>query len=340
MDFSVLLTDLPTLVVVIIGVPAVLAAYIVGGEYLVRQLPDKARPAVRPWIWVAPALVLVSGFLVAPAVGTVISSFEDNKGNFVGFGNFANQLAGFPTGGAWIAIRDNLFWLVFYTLFVLAFGLLLAVLFDRVPYESIVKSLIFMPMAISSVALVVIWKFMYAYQPPGQPQTGTLNFILNTVFHQDPRTWVQDETAILGLIPLNNLALIAAAVWGIVGFSMVILSAALKGIPADLLEAARVDGAGEITIFRRVIFPLMMPTVVVVGTTLVIFALKAFDVVYAMTNGNYNTDVLANRMYKLLYQHFPSDYANASAVAVVLLLTVIPVLIFNLRQFRAVEARR
>jgi alpha-glucoside transport system permease protein len=129
-------------------------------------------------------------------------------------------------------------------------------------------------------------------------------------------------------------------VWGIVGFSMVILSAALKGIPGELLEAARVDGAGEITIFRRVIFPLMMPTVVVVGTTLVIFALKAFDTVYAMTNGNYNTDVLANRMYKLLYQHFPSDYANASAVAVILLITVIPVLIFNLRQFRAVEARR
>lgn len=339
MDFSVLLTDLPTLVVVLVGVPVVLAAYIVGGEYLVRQLPDKARPSVRPWIWVGPALVLVTGFLVAPAVGTLAQSLENDHGKFVGLQNFANQLGGFPTGGAWIAIRDNLFWLIFYTLFVLAFGLLLAVIFDRVPYESFVKSLIFMPMAISSVALVVIWKFMYAYQPPGQPQTGTLNFILNTVFHQDPRAWISDETPILGLIPLNNLALIAAAVWGIVGFSMVILSAALKGIPADLLEAARVDGAGEITIFRRVIFPLMMPTVVVVGTTLVIFALKAFDVVYAMTAGNYDTDVLANRMYKLLYQ-FPSNYAGASAVAVILLLTVVPVLIFNLRQFRAVEARR
>ena len=338
MDFSVLLTDLPTLVVVIIGVPAVLAAYIVGGEYLVRTLPDKARPSVRPWIWVAPALVLVSGFLVAPAIGTIASSFQDRRGNFVWIQNFSTQLSGFPTGGAWIAIRDNLFWLIFYTLFVLAFGLLLAVLFDRVPYESFAKSLIFMPMAISSVALVVIWKFMYAYQPPGQPQTGTLNFILNTVFHQDPRTWIQDETPLLGLIPLNNLALIGAAVWGIVGFSMVILSAALKGIPSDLLEAARVDGAGEITIFRRVIFPLMMPTVVVVGTTLVIFALKAFDVVYAMTFGNYNTDVLANRMYKLLY--FSGDEPGASAVAVILLLTVVPVLIFNLRQFRAVEARR
>jgi alpha-glucoside transport system permease protein len=340
MDLNVLLTDLPTLAAVIIGVPAVLAAYIVGGEYLVRRLPDRSRPSVRPWIWVAPALLLVAGFLVVPAIGTIAQSFQDNKGNFVGLSNFASQLGGFPTGGAWIAIRDNLFWLVFYTLFVLAFGLLLAVLFDRVPYENVVKSLIFMPMAISSVALVVIWKFMYAYQPPGQPQTGTLNFILNSVFQQAPRTWIQDTTALLGLFPINNLALIGAAVWGIVGFSMVILSAALKGIPGDLLEAARVDGAGEITIFRRVIFPLMMPTVVVVGTTLVIFALKAFDVVYAMTNGNYDTDVLANRMYKLLYQHFPSDHANASAVAVILLATVIPVLIFNLRQFRAVEARR
>jgi ABC-type sugar transport systems, permease components len=338
MDFNVLLTDLPTLIGVIIGVPVVLAAYIVGGEYLVRRLPDKSRPSVRPWIWVGPALALVTAFLVLPAIGTISTSFQDRKGNFVGLQNFATQLTGFPTGGAWIAIRDNVFWLVFYTLFVLAFGLILAVIFDRVPYESFVKSLIFMPMAISSVALVVIWKFMYAYQPPGQPQTGTLNFILNSLFHQDPRTWIQDETPLLGLIPLNNLALIAAAVWGIVGFSMVILSAALKGIPGDLLEAARVDGAGEITIFRRVIFPLMMPTIVVVGTTLVIFALKAFDVVYAMTNGNYETDVLANRMYKLLYNS--NDFPGASAVAVILLLTVIPVLIFNLRQFRAVEARR
>src|ERR1700682_2996005 len=337
MDFNVLLTDLPTLVVVIIGVPLVLAAYIVGGEDLVRRLPDKARPAVRPWIWVAPALVLVAGFLVAPAIATLIQSMEDRHGVFIGFQNFATQLAGFPTGGAWIAIRNNLFWLIFYTLFVLAFGLLLAVLFDRVPYEKVVKSLIFMPMAISSVATVIIWKFMYAYQPPGQPQTGTLNAVLS-IFHQDPRTWVQDMSPIFGLFPLNNMALIGAAVWGIVGFSMVILSAALKGIPGDLLEAARVHGAGEITIFRRVIFPLMMPTVVVVGTTLVIFALKAFDTVYAMTAGNYETDVLANRMYKLLY--FSNDNPGASAVAVILLVTVVPVLIFNLRQFRAVEARR
>ena len=337
MDFSVLLSDLPTLVVVIAGVPLVLAAYIVGGEYVVRRLPDKNRPQVRPWIWVGPAIFLVAAILFIPAVFTVIQSFQDNHGNFVGLQNYTNQLADFPSGGAWVAIRNNIIiWLIFYTLFVLAFGLALAVLFDRVSYETVVKSLIFMPMAISSVALGVIWKFMFWYQPPGSTQTGTLNAIV-TSLHHEPVAWLQDQWP-NGLAVLNNLALIGAATWGITGFAMVILSAALKGIPGELLEAARVDGAGELTVFRRVIFPLMMPTIVVVGTTLVIFALKAFDVVYVMTNGNYNTDVLAFRMYNLLYlAHNP---AGASAVAIILLIAVVPVLIFNLRQFRAVEARR
>jgi alpha-glucoside transport system permease protein len=329
-DFSQLLADVPTLAAVIIGVPAVLAAYIIGGEYLVRLLPDKARPSVRPWIWVGPALAFVAVFLVYPVLGTAVRSLYDRNGdNFIGLSNYATQLSGFPSGGAWIAIRDNLYWLVFFTLLVLVFGLLFAVLTDRVPYESPIKSLIFMPMAISFVAIALIWKFMYSYQPPGDPQTGTVNAFLG-IFHQDPRLWVQDPN-------VANQALIIAGVWGFVGFAMVILSAALKGIPGDLLEAARVDGAGELTIFRRVIFPLMMPTIVVVGTTLVIFALKAFDIVYVMTNGNYDTDVLANKMYKLITV---GNTGNAAAVAVILVVAVIPVLIFNLRQFRAVEARR
>src|SRR5256886_6437026 len=186
-------------------------------------------------------------------------------------------------------------------------------------------------MDIFAVAVDLIWRYIYTYQPADAPQTGTLNFIVVNVFHQAPKTWLSDPT-------VNNFALSAAPIWAVTGFAMVILWAALKGIPGELLEAARVDGAGELTIFRRVIFPLMMPTGVVVGTTLVIFALKAFDVVYVMTAGNFQTDVLANRMYKLLYQ---SDHpGGASAVAIILLIAVGPVLIFNLRQFRAVEARR
>ncbi|TMC91192.1 MAG: sugar ABC transporter permease [Chloroflexi bacterium] len=349
MDFSLLLQDIPTLLVVILGVPAVLAAYIVGGEYLVRRLPDKNRPQVRPWIWVGPALILVAAYLLIPAILTAIQSLESNNvdvldpstwgTNFVGFKNFARQFADFPTGGAWIAIRNNvIFWLIFYTIFTLIFGLILAVLFDRVKYEQFVKSLIFMPMAISSVALGLIWDFMYEYQPPGEPQTGTMNALVTTLFRHDPVSWLQDQWPGETFNLLNNLALIGAATWGITGFAMVILSAALKGIPGELLEAARVDGAGEITVFRRVILPLMMPTIVVVGTTLVIFALKAFDVVYVMTSGNYNTDVLAYRMYNQLY--LASNSGGASAVAIILLVAVVPVLIFNLRQFRAVEARR
>ena len=337
MDFSVLLQDIPTLLAVILGVPAVLVGYIFGAEFLVRRLPDKNRPQVRPWIWVGPALLLVACFLFIPAVATFVQSFEDNHGNLVGFQNYANQLGGFPGGGAWIAIRNSIIvWLVVYMVLVLTFGLIMAVLFDRVGYETFVKSLIFMPMAISSVASGVIWKFMYWYQPAGAPQTGTMNALV-TFFHHDPVAWLQDQWP-NGLSILNNLALITVATWGMTGFSMVILSAALKGIPGELLEAARVDGAGEITIFRRVIFPLMMPTIVVVATTLVIFAIKVFDVPYVMTNGLYNTDVLALRMYNLLY--LSHNNAAASAVAIVLLIAVIPVLVFNVRQFRAVEARR
>jgi alpha-glucoside transport system permease protein len=336
-DFSVLLQDIPTLLVVILGVPAVLIGYIVGAEFLVRRLPDKNRPQVRPWIWVGPALAMVALFLFIPGIATFIQSFQDNHGNFVGFQNYATQLAGFPSSATWIAIRNSIIiWLILYMILVLTFGLIMAVLFDRVPYETLVKSLIFMPMAISSVASGVIWKFMYWYQPAGSPQTGTLNAIV-TFFHHDPVAWLQDQWP-NGLAILNNLALITVATWGLTGFSMVILSAALKGIPGELLEAARVDGAGEITIFRRVIFPLMMPTIVVVGTTLVIFAIKVFDVPYVMTNGNFNTDVLALRMYNLLY--LSHNNAAAAAVAIVLLIAVVPVLIFNLRQFRAVEARR
>ena len=337
MDFSVLLQDIPTLLAVIVGVPAVLVGYIFGAEFLVRRLPDKNRPQVRPWIWVGPALFLVAAFLMIPAIATLIQSFQDTHGNFVGLQNYADQLSGFPSSGAWIAIRNSIIlWLIVYMVLVLVFGLAMAVLFDRVQYETVVKSLIFMPMAISSVASGVIWKFMYWYQPTDAQQTGTLNAVV-TFFHHDSVAWLQDQWP-NGLAILNNLALITVATWGMTGFSMVILSAALKGIPADLLEAARVDGAGEITIFRRVIFPLMMPTIVVVGTTLVIFAIKVFDVPYVMTNGLGNTDVLALRMYNLMF--LSHNNPAASAVAIVLLIAVVPVLVFNIRQFRAVEARR
>src|SRR5713101_5961522 len=329
-DWETLFTvNLPTLLLVIIGVPLALAGYIVGAEMLVKRLPKRSQPSVRPWIWVGPAILFVGVILVYPMIGTLVRSLFDRRGDtFVGLGNFGRLLT---DGGILIVLRNNLLWLLLYPGLVLLFGLLMAVLSDRVRYEKPVKSLIFMPMAISFVAMAVIWQFVYYYRDPSDPQTGTLNAILVNIFHGQPQTWIQDTR-------FNNFALILIGVWGATGFAMVILSAALKGIPAELLEAARVDGANEITIFRRVILPLMMPTIVVVGTTMVIFALKAFDVVYVMTAGNYNTDILARRMYDELYS--AGNNANASTLAVILLLAVVPVLIFNLRQFRAVEERR
>jgi alpha-glucoside transport system permease protein len=247
--------------------------------------------------------------------------------NFVGLANYTAVLA---DSNVQIALRNNVLWVVLFTGAVLLFGLLFAVLADRVPYESMAKTLIFVPMAISFVAAGVIWRFMYDYRAPGEEQTGTVNAILTGVGGQ-PIPWLIDTST-------NNIALIFVAVWAWTGFAMVITSASLKGIPAELLEAARVDGAGELRVFRSIMLPLLAPTLTVIATTMVIFALKAFDVVYVMTNGNFDTEVIALRMYKALFN--ARDNGVAAAISVLLLLAIVPVLLFNLRRFRAQEAIR
>jgi alpha-glucoside transport system permease protein len=316
------------LAIAVAGVPAVLVAYIVGSEVLVRRLPERMQGRVRPWFWVGPTLALVGIFLVYPAIKSIYISLTDNaSGAFIGLTNYISVLG---DTGVRVAIRNNALWLVVFTGAVLAFGLLFAVLTDRVAYEGPAKSLIFMPMAISFVAAGVIWKFMFLYQPAGAHQTGTLNAFV-TFIHLQPKAWLLDRS-------INNLALITVGTWIWTGFGMVILSAALKQVPAELLEAARVDGANEFTIFFRVILPLLAPTITVVGTTMVITALKTFDLVYVMTNGNFDTEVIANRMYKELFN--VRNLSTASAIAVILLLAVIPVLYFNLKRFRTQEALR
>jgi alpha-glucoside transport system permease protein len=308
---------------------ATLLGYILVAEWLLRRLPEGARPRLRPWIWIGPALAFVGFFLIAPAIQTIfLSLMNATSTSFVGLDNYVNVLS---DPNVHIAIRNNLlWWIVFFTSFVLINGLVIAVLADRVRYEGLAKSLIFLPQAISFVAAGTIWKFIYSYQPPGVEQTGTLNAIV-VFFGGEPQPWLTQ-------IPTNNLLLIIVAVWAWCGFATVILSAALKGVPVELLEAARLDGASEVMVFRRIVFPLLLPTITVVATTLVIFALKAFDVVYVMTNGNFETEVLANRMYKEMFT--VRDYGRASAVAVLLLAGIVPVLVFNLRRFRAQEAIR
>jgi alpha-glucoside transport system permease protein len=310
--------------VVLVGVPLVIIGYIVLTERVLRLLPAARRDGVRPWLWLAPALIFVGVFLIYPTIRTVILSFMDARSeNFIGLDNYVEF---FGNDRNWTVFINNLLWIVFFTLLTVVFGLLIAVLTDRVRYESVAKALIFLPMAISFVAAGIIWRFMYDFSP----QTGTLNAAVGVV-GIEPQAWLFDW-------PRNSFMIIIAAAWIWTGFCMVILSAGLKGISTELLEAGRMDGANEFQIFFRIILPLMAPTIAVVTTTMIIFALKVFDLVYVMTGGRFETDVLANRMFSEMF--IGRDFGMSAAVAVILLALIIPIMAFNIRRFRAQEAIR
>jgi alpha-glucoside transport system permease protein len=321
---------LVTAVVVVVGVPAVLVGYILATEQVLRVFPQRAQPRVRPWLWLFPALAFLTVFLVYPTIGTLIRSLQDELGtHFVGLANYAFF---FGDSGTLSALKNNVIWVVLLTLLTVGLGLLIAVLVDRVRYESIAKTVIFVPLAISATAASVIWLFMFAYQPPGIPQTGTLNAVV-TPLGIGPLPWLT-----LSGFNFNTILLILVTTWIWTGFCMVIISAALKGINVELLEAARVDGATEWEVFRGIIFPLLTPTLAVVATTIIITALKAFDIVYVMTNGAFDTNVIANSMYQEMFNF--GDFGRGSAMAIVLMIAIIPVMAVNIKRFQAQEALR
>lgn len=316
--------------IVVVGVPAATVAYVAAVEWLMKRTPYLRATKIRPWLWVAPALLLLTFYLIYPALNTIRISFMNaDSTEYVGFQNFNFA---FTDPAMLDAFKNNFLWLIFFTGGTVIMGLILAVLTDRVRYETIVKGIIFLPMAISYVAAGVIWKLMYQFQPPGQPQNGTINAFLTAVIPGfEPKAWLFNTT-------FNNAALIIIGIWIWTGFCMVVLSGSLKGIPEELLDAARVDGASEWQIFWQVILPLMKSTIAVVTTTMIINVLKIFDIVYVMTNGNLDTEVIANRMYKEMfnYRHF----GRASAIAVILLLATIPVMLMNIRRFQQQEEIR
>ncbi|HEX9035698.1 MAG TPA: sugar ABC transporter permease [Ktedonobacterales bacterium] len=281
-----------------------------------------------PWLWAGPAILITLIFLVWPVLSTIwLSLYDFDSSAFVGLKNFGFI---FTSPDLLTVLRNNILWLIFATLFTVLFGLIIAVLVDRVRIESIIKSTIFIPMAISFVGASVIWLFVYAYSPKGTSQIGLFNALL-TGLGGSP-------VAVLQTTSINNFALMVIYIWMWTGFCMVILSAALKGIPSDLIEAARVDGANEFQIFFRVIVPVISPTIAVVITTMLINVLKIFDIVYATTGGNYNTGVVAMSYYQELFNF--NDNGIANALAVILLLAVVPIMYVNLRRFRAQEAQR
>ncbi|NEO22784.1 MAG: sugar ABC transporter permease [Moorea sp. SIO4A1] len=280
------------------------------------------------WVYLAPALALLTAYLILPTLNTIYISFLDKRSqNFVGLDNY---IFAFTNPTMLIAFRNNVLWLVLVTGFSVALGLIIAVLVDRVRYEPVAKSIIFMPMAISFVGASVIWRFIYAFRPAGSEQIGLLNGII-TSLRFEPVGWLVERS-------INNYALIVIMIWLQTGFCLILLSAAIKGIPKDIIEAARIDGASEWQIFWTITIPMIRGTIAVVVTTVVIAVLKVFDIVWVMTGGNQNTEVIASRMIKEMFNY--RNFGRGSAIAVILLLVIIPVMISNIRRFREQENSR
>ncbi|RMH02430.1 MAG: sugar ABC transporter permease [Chloroflexi bacterium] len=305
-------------VAIIWGVGGVALLYLVS-NWLVERMPGDWTARLQPYVFVGPAVAILIWYLALPAVRTFIISLYNRDGSeFIWFRNYIDV---FTQRDMLITFRNNLMWMIFGTGFSVGFGLLIAVLADRSKYERIAKSLIFLPMAISFVGAGIIWNFIY--EP--NPNIGLLNAIWVNLFGGEPQAW----TALIQ--PWNNLFLIAIVVWLQTGFAMVLFSAALKGIPNELLEAARVDGANELQVFFRIMLPYIRGTIITVTTTIVIFTLKIFDIVLVMTGGRFGTEVIATQFYRQYFINQNSGFG--SAIAIILLIAVIPVMIYNLKQF-------
>ncbi len=281
---------------------------------------------VRPWLFLFPALFALSVYLAYPVLETLrLSLTERVPGGgsvWVGAENYSRML---NEPKFWEAMRNNILWLLVVPAASTAFGLLAAQLTDRIKWGAVAKSLIFMPMAISFVGAAVIWKLVYDARPPGTEQIGVLNAMYVFFSGNDPQSWLT--------VPFwNNFLLMTVLVWIQTGFAMVILSAALRGIPEETIEAAIVDGANPLQIFFKIKVPQIMGTIVVVWTTITIATLKVFDIVFAMTNGQWETQVLANYMFDKMLR--ANDWGVASASAMVLMLMVTPILVWNVYNAR------
>ncbi|HEY0637297.1 MAG TPA: sugar ABC transporter permease [Pseudonocardiaceae bacterium] len=313
--------ELPKLAQLGIGIALFLA--IVGIMLLaVDRVPMKQRARLPAAILLTPALVLLAIGLVIPAIRTTVLSFRSgDRQNWVGLDNYTWM---FTQPEAVIVLRNTLIWVVLTPLLVTAIGLLYATIVDNTRFERLAKSLVFLPMAISFVGAGIIWKFVYAYRPPGAEQIGLLNEIVVSL-GGEPRQWLLNA-------PANTLFLIVVLVWIQAGFATVVLSAAIKGIPAEIVEAARLDGASPMQMFFRVTLPSIRPAVIVVLVTQCIGTLKLFDIVRTMTGGQFETSVIANEMYNQAFRY--GETGRGAALAVFLFVLVVPIVFYQVRTLR------
>jgi len=304
------------LVALVVGVGGIWLLY-TGISAFVGLMRPRWQDRIIPWVFVLPAIALLGVFLVYPTIATILMSLTEDGGAAKNYGELL-------TPPFLEILRNNVVWLVVATAGSVGLGLLIAGLVDRVRREALAKTFIFMPLAISLVGASVIWRFIYTWRPPAAPQYGLLNAIWTGV-GGEPIAWIQTP-------PINTFALIIIMIWLQTGFAMVVLSAAIKGVSTEVIEAARLDGASERQLFFGVIVPIIKGSIITVATTIAIAVLKIFDIVYVMTGGQFDTDVVANRMFREMFQYF--NDGRAAALAVVLFIAVLPVMYVNLRNLR------
>lgn len=299
------------------GVIGIYVLYL-SANFCVLMYPDSWSDRLQPFVFIGPGIILLGWLLLLPAVRTLRLSFMDRLGQtYVGLANYKYV---FTERTMVLALQNTLLWVVVGTLSCVSLGLLIAILADRCSYEKVAKLLIFMPIAVSFVGASVIWRFIYAYSPSGDTQIGLLNAIV-TSSGSEPKAWLTM------MRPWNNLYLMVILVWMMTGFAMVMFSAAIKNVPAEILEAARVDGASEIRAFFSIIMPYIKGTLIAITTSITIFSMRVFDAVWVMTGGKYGTDVIATVFYKEYFTF--NNSGTGSAIAILLLLAVVPVIILN-----------
>ncbi|HIE77666.1 MAG TPA: sugar ABC transporter permease [Candidatus Thioglobus sp.] len=280
---------------------------------------------IRPWLFMFPALLILLVYLAYPVLETLRLSLTERHAygdEWVGLANYAQMI---KDQKFWEAVSNNMMWLAIVPALSTGFGLLAAHLTDRIGWGNAAKSIIFMPMAISFVGAAVIWKLVYDARPIDQDQIGLLNALYLFFGGDAPQTWITKPF-------WNNLLLMVVLIWIQTGFAMVILSAALRNIPEETIEAAILDGSNPWQLFFRIKVPQIKGTILVVWTTITITVLKVFDIVFAMTNGHWNTQVLANYMFDKLFR--ANDWGVGSASVMVLMLLVTPILVWNVNNAR------
>jgi alpha-glucoside transport system permease protein len=307
-----------------------------GLNFIAERSNTKWNKRLLPYVFLGPVLLLLLVFLLIPVALTIYQSFiTTDQYGLTTFGGLKNYVSLFTSAGFLNTLFNNLLWIIFVPALTVIIGLAVATLADRLGprREKTFKSMIFLPMSISFIAAATIWAFVYDYKAPGQPQVGLLNALWTGITHADPVPWLQNT-----FLHANSFLIMAVVIWLNAGYAMVLLSAAIKAVPEETIEAARIDGANERQAFFRVIVPQIRATIVAVFITVLITVMKIFDIVFAMTSGQFGTNVLGTEFYNQLFSF--NNPGKAAAVVVILLIAVIPVVVYQIRSYRAQEALR